>query len=136
MSTGLQRLQGWRRRLTWPFWVALLMAYSAMAATVAIDALDEDYRGLSQVAATDARSGDAQRSLSATQLAAIYRARSAAPFSALPPGSTLKVVWPDGSSEYVVVVDPASSAGVQAIPGTRRAADGRAIADAGRVDLR
>jgi hypothetical protein len=127
MSKRMHRLRSWQRKLAWPFWGTLMMAYSAMAASVVIDALDADYRGLSQVAGTSAQSPQARRSLSAAQLAAIHRARSPAPFTTLPPGSTFQVVWPDGSQEYVLVVDPASSAGVESIPGTRRAADGSTV---------
>ena len=128
MNMRKERWLAWRRKLAWPFWVALLMGYSAMAASVVIDSLDADYAALSQVGRTTAHASEARRTLSATQLAAVYRAGSAAPFATLPPGSTLKVVWPDGSSEYVVIVDPAASVGVQAVPGTRRSAQGEAIA--------
>jgi hypothetical protein len=49
----------------------------------------------------------------------VYRATSGAPFSSLPPGTTFKIVWPDGSSEDIVVGSPVSSIGarpVQASP--------------------
>lgn len=117
----------WSRRLAFGFWTLLVVAYAAMAASVAIDALDEDYRGLPQVSVTTVESPQDRRSLSAAQLAAIHRARSGAPLTTLPPGSTLQVIWPDGSSEYVVVLDPASSAGVAPIPGTQRTAGGRRV---------
>lgn len=107
------------------FWALLLSAYSVGAAGVMIEVFGEDYRDLSQVAVTSVDSRAEQRSLSAAQIAAVYRAQSGAPFSSLPPGSTFKVVWPDGSSEYVMVVSPSSSGGVQPIPGTQVAALGK-----------
>lgn len=101
------------------FWALLLSAYSVGAAGVMIDVFGADYRELGQVALTSVDSRTERRSLSAAQIAAVYRAQSGAPFSSLPPGSTFKVVWPDGSSEYVMVVSPSSSSGVQPIPGTQ-----------------
>jgi hypothetical protein len=124
MKQGFRARGAWSRRLAFAFWASLVVAYAAMAASVVIDALDEDYRGLSQVSATTVESPQHRRNLSAAQLAAVYRARSGAPFAALPPGSTLKVVWPDGSSEYVVIVDPAASGGVEPISGSQRDAEG------------
>lgn len=104
------------------FWVLLFVAYSVAAAGVMIDALNDDYRALSQVAVTTVDSPTEIRMSGASQIAAVYRAQSGAPFSSLPPGSTFKVVWPDGSSEYVTVVSQASGTGVQPIPGTRQVA--------------
>ncbi len=134
MKHGFRARGAWSRKLAFAFWALLVVAYAAMAASVVIDALDEDYRGLSQVSATTVESPQDRRNLSAAQLAAVYRARSGAPFAALPPGSTLKVVWPDGSSEYVVIVDPASSTGVEPIPGSQRTAEG-AMLDAPVVEV-
>lgn len=110
------------------FWALLLSAYSVGAAGVMIDVFGDDYRDLSQVAVTSVDSKSEMRSLSAAQIAAVYRAQSGAPFSSLPPGSTFKVVWPDGSSEYVMVVSPSSTGGVQPIPGTQVAAAGKSKA--------
>lgn len=112
------------------FWALLLSAYSVGAAGVMIDVFGADYRELGQVAVTTVDSKAERRSLSAAQIAAVYRAQSGAPFSSLPPGSTFKVVWPDGSSEYVMVVSPSSSAGVQPIPGTQVPAKGKQSAKA------
>ena len=95
------------------FWALLFATYSVAAAGVVIDVLGDEYRQLSQVAVTSVHSSDEMRMSGAAQVAAVYRASSGAPFSTLPPGSTFKVVWPDGSSEYVMVVSPASSSGVQ-----------------------
>lgn len=134
MKHGFRARGAWSRKLAFAFWALLVVAYAAMAASVVIDALDEDYRGLSQVSATTVESPQDRRNLSAAQLAAVYRARSGAPFAALPPGSTLKVVWPDGSSEYVVIVDPASSTGVEPIPGSQRTTEG-AMLDAPVVEV-
>ncbi|MBN7137907.1 hypothetical protein A7A76_00265 [Lysobacter enzymogenes] len=107
------------------FWALLLSAYSVGAAGVMIDVFGADYRELGQVAVTSVDSKSERRSLSAAQIAAVYRAQSGAPFSTLPPGSTFKVVWPDGSSEYVMVVSPSASGGVQPIPGTQVPAKGK-----------
>ena len=104
------------------FWVLLFATYSVAAAGVMIDVVGDEYRHLSQVAVTTVRSSEDLRMTGASQVAAVYRASSGAPFSTLPPGSTFKVVWPDGSSEYVMVVSPSSSAGVQTLDGTQRAA--------------
>jgi len=104
------------------FWVLLFATYSVAAAGVMIDVLGDEYRHLSQVAVTTVHSSEDQRMSGAAQVAAVYRASSGAPFSTLPPGSTFKVVWPDGSSEYVMVVSPSSSAGTHPIPGSQNAA--------------
>lgn len=102
------------------FWILLFAAYSVGAAGVVIDVLADDYSELSQVAVTTVHSPEQSRRASSAQVAAMYRAQSGAPFSSLPPGSTFKVVWPDGSSEYVMIVSPASSTGAQPIPGTQQ----------------
>lgn len=117
----------WKHRLTLVFWGSLLTAYSAMAAGVVIDVLKNGYADLGQVQAVTVDTPADQRSLAASQIAAVQRARSGAPFAALPPGSTMKVIWPDGSSEYVVVVDPSASIGVQPIGGTLRDSNGQAV---------
>ncbi|MDR0183815.1 hypothetical protein [Lysobacter arvi] len=103
------------------FWVLLFATYSVGAAGVMIDVLADEYRHLSQVAVTGVRSSEELRMSGAAQVAAVYRASSGAPFSTLPPGSTFKVVWPDGSSEYVMVVNPSSTAGTRPIAGTQSA---------------
>jgi hypothetical protein len=105
------------------FWALLFATYSVTAAGVMIDVLGDEYRHLSQVAVTTVESSQDMRMSGAAQVAAMYRASSGAPFSTLPPGSTFKVVWPDGSSEYVMVVSPSSSAGVHPIPGSQHAAN-------------
>jgi hypothetical protein len=104
------------------FWVLLFATYSVAAAGVVIDVVGDEYRHLSQVAVTTVRSHQDVRMTGASQVAAVYRASSGAPFSTLPPGSTFKVLWPDGSSEYVMVVSPTSTVGVQTLEGTQRAA--------------
>jgi hypothetical protein len=104
------------------FWVLLFATYSVGAAGVMIDVVADEYRHLSQVAVTTVKSSEDMRMSGAAQVAAVYRASSGAPFSTLPPGSTFKVVWPDGSSEYVMVVSPSSSVGVHALDGTQKAA--------------
>ena len=104
------------------FWTLLLTAYSVAAAGVVIDVLGKDYRGMSAVAATSVHSPLEKRVAGAAQVAAAYRAGSGVPFATLPTGSSFKVVWPDGSSEYVTVVSVSSSDGVRPIPGTQRPA--------------
>lgn len=104
------------------FWVLLLATYAVGAAGVVVDVLSDEYRALSQVAVTSVQSPEEARLSGAAQVAAVYRAQSGAPFSSLPPGSTFKVVWPDGSSEYVLVVSPSSTAGVKRVPGSQQAA--------------
>ena len=117
------------------FWFLLFTAYSVAAVgVVVLDAGNDDYGAFSKVSTTTVHATDEMRSLGAAQMAAVYRARSGTPFTSLPPGSTMRIVWPDGSSEYVVVVDPASSGGVRPIPGTQREAEeGAAGEDAGVV---
>jgi hypothetical protein len=106
------------------FWLLLFTAYAVAAVgIVVLDARDEQQGDLSRVADVTIHASDQARSLGAAQLAALHRARSGAPFTALPPGATVRVVWPDGSSEYVVVVDPASPSGAQPIEGTQRSGD-------------
>lgn len=123
-------------RLKFYFWVALFAAYSIAAAGVMINALvSEPYGDLSQVAATTVDSPLEVRMGGATQVAAVYRAQSGTPFSTLPPGSTFKIVWPDGSSEYVTVVSQSSAAGVRLIPGTQRAAPESAPAHRGELQV-
>ncbi len=104
------------------FWVLLFATYSVSAAGVVIDVLGDEYRHLSQVAVTAVDSDEQVRMSGAAQVAAVYRASSGAPFSTLPPGSTFKMVWPDGSSEYVMIVSPSSNVGVETIPGSAQKA--------------
>ena len=105
------------------FWFLLFTAYSVTAVgVVVLDAGNDDYGALSKVSSTTVQATEEMRNLGAAQMAAVYRARSGTPFTSLAPGSTLRIVWPDGSSEYVVVSNPASSGGVRPIPGTQREA--------------
>lgn len=100
-------------------WVVLFVAYSAGAVGIMlIDTYEDRYRSLSKVRLTDVHSDDEVRRAGASQVAAIYRAQSGTPFSTLPPGSTFQIVWPDGSSETVVVVDPTSPVGIEPLAGT------------------
>ncbi|KRG71726.1 hypothetical protein ABB29_02130 [Pseudoxanthomonas dokdonensis] len=115
------------------FWILLFVAYAAAATTIAIDTLNPRYRDLSQVALTTVDSADHVRMSGASQVAAVYRASSGTPFSALPSGSSFRIIWPDGSSETVVVVDPKAVTGSQPLPGSQQAASGKASVD---VDLK
>jgi len=96
------------------FWVALFVAYSAGAVgLVMIDTYDDRYRSLSKVQLTTVKAEADVRRAGASQVAAVYRAQSGMPFAALPAGSTFQVVWPDGSTETMVIVDPTSSLGAE-----------------------
>ena len=95
-------------------WVVLFVAYSAGAVgVVLIDTYEDRYRALSKVKLTSVKSDADQRRAGASQAAAIYRAQSGMPFASLPAGSTFQVVWPDGSTETMVIVDPTSPNGVR-----------------------
>lgn len=108
------------------FWVALFVAYSAGAVgLLMIDTQEDRYRRLSKVELTQAQSHPEVRRAGASQVAAVYRAQSGMPFAALPAGSTFQVVWPDGSTETMVIVDPASPNGVRPVPGSQVAAQPR-----------
>ncbi|WIA61485.1 hypothetical protein [Stenotrophomonas sp. BIO128-Bstrain] len=98
------------------FWVALFLAYSAGAVgLVMIDTYDDRYRSLSKVQLTSVKADAEVRRAGASQVAAVYRAQSGMPFASLPTGSTFQVVWPDGSTETMVIVDPTSSLGVEPV---------------------
>jgi hypothetical protein len=111
------------------FWLLLVGIYSVAAADVVIDVLDgSQYRALPKVAVTSVHSPVEARKVSATQIAAMYRASSGTPFASLPPGTTFKVVWPDGSSEYVQVLNATSSSGTRLL-----SADAAELADQGAI---
>jgi len=94
------------------FWVALFVAYSAGAVgLVMIDTYDDRYRSLSKVQLTSVKADAEVRRAGASQVAAVYRAQSGMPFASLPSGSTFQVVWPDGSTETMVIMDPTASLG-------------------------
>ena len=116
----------YRRRLYGAkFWVgvALFVAYSAMAVgVVLIDTSDSRYRELTQVRLTRVDSPEPLRRSGAAQAAAVYRAHSGMPFSSLPTGSTFQVVWPDGSTETMEIVDSRSSNGTATVQGTQQKA--------------
>ena len=98
------------------FWVALFVAYSAGAVgLVMIDTYDDRYRSLSKVQLTSVKADADVRRAGASQVAAVYRAQSGMPFASLPSGSTFQVVWPDGSTETMVIMDPTSSLGVEPV---------------------
>ncbi|MDO7934208.1 hypothetical protein [Xanthomonas euvesicatoria] len=102
-------------------WVALFVAYSAAAVSIVmIDTADHRYQPLS-VKSTSVTGDEQQRRRGASQVAAVYRASSAMPFSTLPAGSTFQVVWPDGSTETMTVVDPSSASGIVPVPGSQQA---------------
>ncbi|OUL31430.1 hypothetical protein BV378_01785 [Nostoc sp. RF31YmG] len=104
------------------FWVVAFVAYSAAAVgIVMIDTADIRYQNLSQVHLTSVKSDEQVRRMGAAQVAALYRAQSGMPFASLPPGATFQIVWPDGSTETVTVVDPASSTGNQLQVGSQQA---------------
>jgi len=102
------------------FWILLFVAYAALAAGVVIETTRPEFRGLTQISVVSVNSAEEVRSKGASQAAAVYRATSGVPFSSLPPGSTFKIVWPDGSSEEIVVGNPASSIAARPLGGTQR----------------
>lgn len=102
------------------FWVALFVAYSAGAVgLLMIDTYEDRYRQLSKVELTKVQSSPEVRSAGASQVAAVYRAQNGMPFSSLPAGSTFQVVWPDGSTETMVIIDPTSPNGVRPVPNSQ-----------------
>ena len=100
-------------------WSLVVVAYAAAAATLVIETRDPQYRDLSRIGHMTIHAPEDARRLGAAQVAALYRARSGTPFSTLSPGSTIKVVWPDGSAETVRITDPSSPLGVGPGPGTQ-----------------
>ncbi|HEY0859821.1 hypothetical protein MUU77_02900 [Pseudoxanthomonas sp. F37] len=102
-------------------WSLVVVAYAAAAATLVIETRDPQYRDLSRIGHMTIHAPEDARRLGAAQVAALYRARSGTPFSTLSPGSTIKVVWPDGSAETVRITDPSSPLGVEPVPGTQQA---------------
>jgi hypothetical protein len=106
------------------FWlvVGLFAAYSAAAVgIVMIDTAEHRYQQLSQVRLTSVGSGEQVRRAGAAQVAAVYRAQSGMPFSSLPTGSTFQIVWPDGSTETMMIVDPRSQSGMVPVAGSQQA---------------
>lgn len=105
-------------------WVALFLAYSAGAVGVFLfDTHEDRYRNLSQVKLTTVDSPADQRRAGASQAAAVYRAQSGMPFSTLPAGSSLQILWPDGSAETVMILDPASPLGSEPLAGSQLSAE-------------
>lgn len=100
-------------------WGLVVVAYAAAATTLVIETRKAEYRDLSRVGHMTIHLPDEARRLGAAQVAAIYRASSGTPFSTLAPGSTIRVVWPDGSAETVRITDPASPLGVEPVQGTQ-----------------
>lgn len=101
-------------------WILMFVAYAALAAGVVIETTRPEFRGLTQISVVSVDSPDEVRSKGASQVAAVYRATSGVPFSSLPPGSTFKIVWPDGSSETIVVGSPLSSVAARPLGGTQQ----------------
>lgn len=105
------------------FWlmVALFAAYSAAAVgIVMIDTAENRYRDLAQVRLTKVDSDEQVRRGGAAQAAAVYRAQSGLPFSSLPTGSTFQIVWPDGSTETMTIIDPRSQNGIVPVAGSQQ----------------
>lgn len=105
-------------------WTLAFVAYAVVAAgMLIIDTAEQRYRKLSQVRLVTVKSEEQARRLGASQVAAIYRAQSGMPFSALPAGSTFQIVWPDGSTETMVILDPrAGASGTAPLAGTQQGA--------------
>lgn len=107
------------RKFRFWLWAALFVGYSVAVAGVVVDAVGENYRRLSEVAQTTTAAPVEQRQLGAAQIAALYRAQSATPFLALPPGNTFRVVWPDGSTELVRIVSQSTPHGAVPVDGSQ-----------------
>lgn len=104
-------------------WGLVVVAYAAAAATIIVETRAPGFRDLSRVGHMTIHAPDDARRLGAAQVAALYRARSGTPFSTLSPGSTIRIVWSDGSSEVVRVTDPSSPLGATPVLGTQQAPD-------------
>lgn len=119
----------WLRGAKFWFWVAIFVAYSATAAGILMidtrQALDQRYQRLSNVETTTVHSSADARRAGAAQAAALYRARSGMPFTALPPGTRFQIVWPDGSTETVMTVSPTSTLGAEPVADTQQDAPQR-----------
>lgn len=114
----------WRHGARFWLWVGLLLAYSVAAVGVlVIDTHEDRYRHLSQVRLTTVQAKADQRRAGASQAAAVYRAQSGMPFSTLPAGSSLQILWPDGSAETVMILDPASPLGNEPVEGSQISAE-------------
>ncbi|MGS1077819.1 hypothetical protein [Pseudoxanthomonas beigongshangi] len=118
MSHSSNHKRFWPRPHIW-LWMLVFVTYAAAAATVVINAMDAPYRDLQRTPA-GVQASQEDRAIGAAQMVALYRARSGAPFSVLPAGTTLEVTWPDGSSETLRIVDPLSPTGVMPVKGTQR----------------
>jgi len=121
------------RRLRFWLWAILFVGYSVAVAGVVVDAVGENYRRLAQVAQTTTAAPLEQRQLGAAQIAALYRAQSATPFLALPPGNTFRVVWPDGSTELVRIVSQSSPHGAVPVDGSQ--IDAAPLLDGAQTEL-
>ena len=121
------------RRLRFWLWAALFVGYSVAVAGVVVDAVGDNYRRLAGVAQTTTAAPIEQRQLGAAQIAALYRAQSATPFLALPPGNTFRVVWPDGSTELVRIVSQSSPHGAVPVEGSR--IDAAPLLDGAQTEL-
>ncbi len=103
------------------FWVLLFVAYSAAAVgIVMVDTAETRFKNLSQVRLTTVASAEDTRRTGAAEVAAVYRAQSGMPFSTLPAGSTFQIVWPDGSTETLKIVDPTSTTGTAPVAGSQQ----------------
>lgn len=101
----------WIRGAKFWLWALAFVAYAVVAAgMLIIDTAEWRYSNLSQVRLVTVKSEEQARRVGATQVAAIYRAQSGMPFSTLPAGSTFQIVWPDGSTETMVILDARSGA--------------------------
>lgn len=114
----MSRLRIWPKPHVW-VWLLVFVTYAAAAATVVIHAMDAPYRQLARLPA-GVQASPEERAIGAAQMVALYRARSGAPFSALPAGTTLEVTWPDGSRETLRIVDPSSPLGTVPVKGTQK----------------
>lgn len=98
--------------------VGLLFAGVALAGSiVTLDGRKAPYNGLSNVQGTDITADEMIRIAGMTQAVATYRLTHGV--TTLPAGSTIRMVWPDGSAEKGSVITPMSGVGTVPMPGTQ-----------------
>ena len=98
-------------------WALLLVAFTAVATTIIINASDPAYRNLSNVADTNVGTDWEIRNAGLTQIAATYRGLNG--LGTLDNNEEFKVIWKDGSSEKAKVVNKFSTLGAVPVPGSQ-----------------
>lgn len=93
-----------------------LVATTAIATILTIDARGDNYRDLTNVRGTTYQTDAEIRTAAVSEIAARYRLQNG--LNKLPSGTEFRVIYGDGSSERAVVVSPFSSLGAAPVPGT------------------